>query len=118
MKHAERSILTYLVNVDTRINFHVIIQNITANRSNNCSRNIKWFNLPYDNSVEIKVGESLKLAKKRFIKNHRYHKIFNKNNLKISYSCMKNMQSIITQHISRVIRKEKPRIRTCDCRNF
>ena len=92
--------------------------NANANRNHNRSRNIIWFNPPYDKSVETKVGETfLKLVKRHFNNNHRYHKIFNKNNIKVSYSCMKNMQSIIKQHNSHITKKEKPCVRTCNCSN-
>ena len=70
--------------------------NGNINRNHNFSRNIIWFNPPYDKSVETKVGETfLKLVKRHFNNNYRHHKIFNKNNIKVSYSCMKNMHSII-----------------------
>ena len=76
------------------------------NRNHNRSKNIIWFNSPYDRSVETKVGEAfLKLVKRHFNNNHRYHKIFNKNNIKVSYSCTKNMQSIIKQHHSHITKK-------------
>ena len=35
--------------------------------------------------------------------NHKYHKIFNKNNVKISCSCMANIKSIINTHNKEVI---------------
>ena len=71
----------------------------TLTGNHNRSRNIIWFNPIYDKSVETKVGETfLKLVKRHFNNNHRYHKTFNKNNIKVSYSCMKNMHSIIKQH--------------------
>ena len=38
------------------------------------------------------------LIQKHFPNNHKYHKIFNKNNVKISYSCMANIKSIINMH--------------------
>ena len=68
---------------------------------------------------------------KRFPTTHRYHKIFNKNNLKISYSCMPNMKTIIDQQNRKLlyitspsestqplhtVRKKKTE-KTCNCRN-
>ena len=38
------------------------------------------------------------LIQKHFPNNHKYHKIFNKNNVKISDSCMANIKSIINMH--------------------
>ena len=36
----------------------------------------------------------LLLIEKHFPNNHKYHKIFNKNNVKMSYNCMANIKSI------------------------
>ena len=40
----------------------------------------------------------LHLLDKHFGRNHKYHKIFNRNNVKISYSCMDNIKNIISSH--------------------
>ena len=56
----------------------------------NRSRNIIWFNPPFSSNAETNVARKfLKLVKKHFSK-HRYNKVFNKNNIKVSYSCMDN----------------------------
>ena len=36
----------------------------------------------------------LHLLDKHFGRNHKYHKIFNRNNVKISYSCIDNIKKI------------------------
>ena len=41
-----------------------------------------------------------------FPKNHPLNKIFNRNTLKLSYSCMPNVQSIISSQNKTIIRKE------------
>lgn len=65
----------------------------------NRKRNIIWFNPPYNANVTTNIGHQfLNLVKKHFPSNHRLHKIFNKNNIKLSYSCMPNMKSIINAH--------------------
>ena len=52
----------------------------------NRSRNIIWFNPPCSINVETNIARRfLKLDKKHFSK-HRYHKIFNRNNIKVSYT--------------------------------
>ena len=54
----------------------------------NRKRNIIWFNPPFSKSVITKVGHCfLKLLDKHFPKNHKFHKIFNRNTVKVSYSC-------------------------------
>ena len=46
----------------------------------------------------------LKLVKKHFNK-HRYLKIFNKNNIKVSYSCVDNMEKLVKKHNNNLLRK-------------
>ena len=57
------------------------------------------FNPPYSRNVQTNVGKSfLRLISKPFPASHKYHKIFNKNTVKVSYSCMDNMERIIKKH--------------------
>ena len=66
-------------------------------------RNILWFNPPYSKTVKIKIGKFfLQLIKKHFPNEHKFHKIFNKNTLKLSYSCIPNIKTKIKAH-NRVI---------------
>ena len=51
-----------------------------------------WFNPPYSMSVQTNIGKIFfKLIDQHFPKNHKYHKIFNRSTLKMSYSCISNM---------------------------
>ena len=45
------------------------------------------------------------LLSKHFRPNIKYHKIFNKQNIKLSYSCVPNMESIIAQHYKQVLNR-------------
>ena len=50
-------------------------------------------------NVKTNIGKTfLKLVKKYFPRNNSFHKIFNKNSINISYSCMRNIRSIIASH--------------------
>ena len=40
----------------------------------------------------------LHLLDKHFGRNHKCHKIFNRNNVKISYSCIDNIKNVISSH--------------------
>ena len=40
----------------------------------------------------------LHLLDKHSVRNHKYHKIFNLNIVKISYSCIDNIKNIISSH--------------------
>ena len=55
----------------------------------NRGRNIIWYNPPFSKNVKTNIAKQfLHLSGKHFGRNHKHHKIFNHNNVKISYSCM------------------------------
>ena len=79
-------------------------------------RKIIWFNPPYSLNVKTYVRKLfLKLLDRHFLRAHKFHNIFNRNTVKISYCCMKNMGSIISSHNKQVL---KPRNKNygCNCR--
>ena len=70
----------------------------------NRSRNIIWFNPPYNKNVKSKIGrEFLRLIDNCFPAGHKLRKIFNRNTLKLSYSCMPNVQQILKGHNKSVL---------------
>ena len=82
-------------------------------------RQIIWFNPPYSKIVTTKVGKFyLSLIDEHFPPHHKLHKLFNRNNVKISYSCLPNIKSIINTHNRKVL-YPSPTIgrRTCNCIN-
>ena len=60
----------------------------------------------------------LKLLAKHFPKTSKLHKIFNRNSVKVSYSCMPNVKSIISNHNRRILKSNKITSdrKTCNCR--
>ena len=55
-------------------------------------------------NVQTNIGrEFLNLVSKHFPKKHRYNKIFNKNTVKVSYSCTDNLQTIIKKHNRKIL---------------
>ena len=83
----------------------------------NRKRNIIWFNLPFNKSVKTNIGATfLKLLDKHFPPGSKLHKIFNKNCVKISYSFMGNMSSIIKAHNNKIITGTKKVPKGCNCR--
>ena len=54
--------------------------------------------------------------KKHFPRNNSFHKIFNKNTIKISYSYMRNISSIIVSHNKSILRPKATEY-GCNCRN-
>ena len=66
-------------------------------------RKVIWFNLTYSSTVKTNVGNLfLKLVKQYFPKGHKLHTIFNKNAIKVSYSCLKNMGSVLSRHNKKI----------------
>ena len=49
----------------------------------------------------------LALVDKHFLKDHKLRKIFNRNTIKISYSCMNNTKQIIDNHNKRILNSSK-----------
>ena len=82
-------------------------QNQHVNRSSRKRKTI-WFNPPYSKHAKTNIGKIfMKLISKHFSKQHKYYKIFDKNTIKLSYSCMPNMSSIITKHNKKFLNKKK-----------
>ena len=81
-------------------------------------RNVTWFNSPFNQNVTTNVARQfLSLVDKHFQRYHRYHTLFNRNNVKCSYSCMNNMTSIISSHNAKVLAPVPEQAsRTCNCR--
>ena len=69
-------------------------------------------------NVQTNIGrEFLNLVSKHFPKNHQYSKIFNKNNIKVSYST-DNLQTIIKKHNRKILETSKTPSteNNCNCR--
>ena len=81
-------------------------------------RNVIWFNPPFSLNVSTDIARQfLKLIDMHFPKNHKFHKLFNRNNMKVSYSCMPSMGSIISSHNARTLAVPQVVTRTCNCKN-
>ena len=81
-------------------------------------RKIIWFNPPYSRNVQSNVGKAfLGLITRHFPASHKYHKIFNKNTVKVSYSCMDNMERIIKKHNQKILNaNQTTTTHGCNCR--
>ena len=70
--------------------------------------NIIWFNPPFRPTVSTNVAKRfLDFLGKHFPPNNQFHKIFNKNTVKVSYSCTLNVGSIIMSHNKKLTNAEK-----------
>ena len=89
-------------------------ENTTRRRSR--KRRITWFKPPYCQSVETNVAKKfLLLVDKHFPPDHQLRKIFNRNTLKVSYSCMPNIDCTVKSHNNRLINNGVDE-RSCNCR--
>lgn len=83
-------------------------------------RNILWFNPPFSKNVRTNVGRRfLQLVCKHFPKSSRLSKIFNRNTLKVSYSCMPNVAAVIASSNKRLTnnRNMNTGAKPCNCRD-
>ena len=81
-------------------------------------RKTKWFNPPFSKNVSAKVGKSfLSLLDLHFPRNCIYSSIFNRNKIKVSYSYMQNIKSVINNHNMKVSNNTAEIWESCNCRN-
>ena len=97
--------------------YNIALKNSGFNESITCisshskrqtrKRQIIWFNPPYSANIETNVGNIfMRLAYKHFLRHHKYYKLFNRNNIKLSYSCMPNMDNVIRKHNSKIMKNQ------------
>ena len=80
-------------------------------------RNITWYNPPFDLSVKTNIGKKFfKILTESFPEGHTLTQIFNKNTIKLSYSCMPNIKSKIDNHNKKQVENTINEERTCNCR--
>ena len=89
-------------------------------KNKNRKRKILWFNPPYDKSIKSNIGRSfINIINKHFGEKSKMKKFINKNNVKISYSCMTNIEIIIKCHNFKILqnnKEEKSNAKKCNCR--
>ena len=74
----------------------------------NRKRQIIWFNPPFNLKTKTKIGKLfLNLLDKHFPPHNKLHRLFNRTNVKSSYSCMPNMNSYTYMHNHKVL-NDKP----------
>ena len=80
-----------------------------------------FFNAPFCASVKTNIGkEFFKIINKHFTQDHKYHNIFNRKTVKLSYSCMTNVKSIIQAHNRKIMEQDNVNVNVtssvCNCR--
>ena len=107
---------------------YVVKNNNPINKKKkNRPRKVIWYNPPYCRLSNIDIGRRyIDLIYRCFPEEHPLRKICNKSNLKISYSCCKNIDRIISAQNSRTLKKflenkDEPQMSNiypkCNCRD-
>ena len=79
------------------------IPKINDRKTKNRPGNIVWFNPPLNKAVSVNAAKIfIQLINTHFPKSHSLHKIFNRNTVKVSYSCMQNISKIYKGHTSKI----------------
>ena len=80
-------------------------------------RKIVWFNPPFSLNVLTNIGKNFfSLLDKHFPKTHQLHELFNRNNLKVSYSFLSNFKKVINGHNKNIL-NEQGKSTPCNCRD-
>ena len=83
---------------------------------NHRRRNIICFNLPFSSDVKTNVRQLfLTPLQKHFLRHHKYYKLFNKNKVKISCSCMLNMESVTQNQKANLLSNHTTPVRERSC---
>ena len=72
------------------------------NNKQSRQRNIIWFNPPFSQAVSTYIAKQfLDLLDKHFPQNNQLQKIFNRNTVKVSYSCTPNVGAQLSSHTTK-----------------
>ena len=101
--------------------------NANTNTRRSRSRNVIWYNPPFSKNVKTNIAQKfLQLIDKHFPPSNKLSKLFNRNTVRVSYSCNENMRSFISRHNKAVLKSQtkhtEPRstkdTRNCNCRQI
>ena len=111
-KALDNSGYKHLLTFSSHISTHT-----SHSRRKHRKRDIIWYNSPFSTNVSTNIGCTfLKLLDMEFTKEHVLHKIFNRNTVKISYSCMPNLKQNIDGHNKSILHNKIMLPRSCNCR--
>ena len=98
-------------------NFHMFFLSLFLVRPVVLDKDSLYISVCFKN-VSTKIRKSfLSLLDLNFPRNHIYNSIFNRNKIKVSYSCIKNMKSILNNHNMKVLKNTTEIEESCDCRD-
>ena len=83
----------------------------------NRKRKIIYFNPPFSKEVATNIGQKFfKLLDECFPKDNKLNKILNRNTVKLSYSCTKNLQHTVSSHNAKIYKEKFPIDVQSDCK--
>ena len=89
--------------------------NDTTKRKNRLRNNILRYNPLFSKNVGTSIGyKFISLIDKHFPIEHKLRKLLNRDTIKLSYSCMNNMEHIIKNHNKRILREPETQTKTCN----
>jgi hypothetical protein len=78
------------------------------NKRRRRKQKVTWFNPPFSCNIKTNIGKKFfAILQKHFPEEHELSKLFNKRTVKLSYSCMPAMKSIISSHNKKVLSSSK-----------
>ena len=81
------------------------------------TRNILWYNPPFNVKVKTNIGrEFIKILNECFPVGCALRSVFNKNNVKLSYSCLPNVQAKINAHNNKQKNPPQQQEPSCNCK--
>ena len=94
-------------------------KDLPKKNNRNRKRKITWFNPPYDTRIGTAIGKQFfKALDECFPIGHKLRKIFNRNTVKLSYSCMPNVATIVNcNNNSSLKQNNQKKVDKCNCRN-
>ena len=92
-------------------------QSNTSHLKRQRHRNIIWFNPPHSRAVNTNVAKKFhQLIDLHFPPSNKFHKFFNRNNVKVSYCCTQNVENISKSHNKKRVNLSDHHEQPCNCR--
>ena len=82
------------------------LEEMNKKKRRNRHKRQHWFNPPHSDNLRTNVGKKfIDIVKSEFTEDHVLHQIFNKNTIRLSYSCMPNMSKKVSMHNGKVFQQ-------------
>ena len=107
---------------NTNLQFDKTCTNKSNRKNKTRKQNITWFKPPFNINVVTNVAKMfLSLIDKHFPKDRKLSKIFNRNTIKVSYSCPPNVKQTISNNNHRLLQLHRMKessqdSKLCNCR--